>query len=62
MKDVKVTKEQFLAYYKVQQSGATNMFDTTTVSRLSGLDKPTILDIMKNYSTYFANISNMKKG
>lgn len=62
MKKITVTKEQFLAYYKVQESGATNMFDITTVSRLSGLDKPTILDIMKNYSDYFANISNLKGG
>lgn len=47
-----ITKKDFLAYLKVQRSGVTNMFDTATVSRLSGLPKNKILDIMKHYSEY----------
>lgn len=47
-----ITKKDFLAYLKVQRSGATNMFDTPVVKRLSGLSKDKILDIMKHYSKY----------
>lgn len=45
-----ITKEQFQAYVRVQKSGATNMFAVSTVEDLSGLDKDTILAIIKNYS------------
>ena len=44
-----VTKEQFERYVRVQMSGVTNMFDTTTVSRISGLQQKTIFKIMNNY-------------
>ena len=47
-----ITNEQFDRYEAVRQSGVTNMFDTRTVSMLSGLTKDEILDIMKNYSEY----------
>jgi len=47
-----ITKEKFLAYYSVQKSGVTNMFDVQTVSDYSGLDRSEILDIIKNYSKY----------
>ena len=46
------SKEDFQAYVVVQRSGATNMFDTNTVSDLSGLDRETIIDIMDNYAKY----------
>jgi len=49
-----VTKEQFLAFNEVRDSGATNMFDIKTVSELSGLDKDTILEIMKDYNALSA--------
>jgi hypothetical protein len=49
---MKITKQDFLAYQEVQFSGVTNMFDVVTVSKLSGLDRKKIIDIMKNYSVY----------
>ena len=49
---MKITKQDFLAYREVQFSGVTNMFDVITVSKMSGLDRDKIVDIMKNYSTY----------
>jgi hypothetical protein len=49
---MKVTKQDFLAYQEVQFSGVTNMFDVEVVSRLSGLSREKIIDIMKNYSVY----------
>ena len=47
-----VSKEQFLRYVRVQKSGVTNMWDVGRVSRLSGLGRDTIMDIMKNYGKY----------
>ena len=48
-KMTEITKELFEAYVDVQESGVTNMFDVRTVESLSGLDKGTIMSIMKNY-------------
>lgn len=45
-----ITKEEFIAYEDVRQSGVTNMFDVRMVGELSGLDRKTILEIMKRYS------------
>ena len=47
-----VTKEEFDAYTRVQQSGVTNMFDIKTVSELSGLTGPKIIEVMEKYSIY----------
>lgn len=47
-----VTREEFEAYEEVRQSGITNMFDVKTVEAHSGLDRETILAIMKCYSIY----------
>tara|TARA_R100000656_G_scaffold17370_1_gene16282 strand:- start:552 stop:725 length:174 start_codon:yes stop_codon:yes gene_type:complete len=47
-----VTKEEFNAYVSVQHSGVTNMFDVRTVSELSGLGRPKIIEIMEKYSIY----------
>lgn len=47
-----ITKQDFLDYEDVRESGVTNMFAVTTVSMLSGLSKEQIFDIMKNYSQY----------
>lgn len=46
-----ITKEEFWAYENVRRSGVTNMFDLVAVSRLSGLDRKTVLEIHKSYST-----------
>ena len=47
-----ITKEKFLAYVKVQESGVTNMFDVKYVCELSGLDKEEVVNIMQNYAEY----------
>lgn len=49
---MEITKEQFKSFVKVQKSGVTNMFDTKKVSELSGLDKLTIMEIVRNYLMY----------
>ena len=48
----KITKEDFQAYLKVQNSGKTNMFDLRNVVKLSGLTREAILEIMTNYRKY----------
>ncbi len=49
-----ITKEKFLAYFQVQKSGITNMWDVPKVVELSNdiLNEEDCLDIMKNYSKY----------
>jgi hypothetical protein len=47
-----ITKQDFLEYLRVQQSGKTNMFDLRNVVALSGLSREKILEIMTNYSKY----------
>ena len=46
---MKVTKQHFLAFEKVRESGATNMFDIGFVEHASGLDRETVLEIMRTY-------------
>ena len=46
-----ITKNEFSSYVGVQKSGVTNMFDVSTVSDYSGLNRQDIMTIMKNYST-----------
>ena len=46
---LEITKEEFLAYEAVRQSGITNMFMVSTVCDLSELDKDVVMEIMKNY-------------
>ena len=47
---MKVTKEQFEAYEDVRESGVTNMLNVTYVEQLSGLERPVIMVIMKQYT------------
>jgi len=47
-----ITETDFRAYEAVRLSGATNMFDVGVVEELSGLTRPQIIDIMKNYAVY----------
>jgi len=49
---VKITKQKFRDYVKVQKSGVTNMFNVKTVANLTGLTREECFDIMKNYATY----------
>jgi len=46
---VKITKEDFAAYARIQRSGVTNMLDIKMVKKLSGLSKEKILRIQENY-------------
>ena len=48
-----VTRDEFEAYTNVQHSGVTNMFDVRTVSELSGLGRPKIMEIMEKYDIYW---------
>lgn len=45
----KITRGQFETYERVRLSGATNMFDTRRVAKLSNLGMLSIHVIMKNY-------------
>lgn len=47
---MEITKKEFESYLKVRDSGAINMFDVRKVGELSGLDKDTIIQIMRNFS------------
>ena len=47
-----VTRDEFEAYTDVQHSGVTNMFDVKTVSELSGLSRPKLIEIMEKYDIY----------
>ncbi len=53
-----VTEEQFDAYVEIQMSGVTNMWAVNLVCELSGLEKETVMTIMKNY----ADIKKKYKG
>ncbi len=46
---MKITKEQFMRYEDVRQSGVTNMFDLKTVISLSGLSEVQVIEIQKQY-------------
>lgn len=58
---MEITKEQFEAYEKVRASGVTNMFDVAVVESLSGLEKETIMEIMKTYGTLMQKFPDVKK-
>ena len=49
--NMNITQDEFDAYEDVRESGVTNMFDVSTVSDYSGLNRQDIMTIMKNYST-----------
>ena len=55
-----ITKEKFLRYEGVRQSGITNMFDMRTVRYLTDLDREEIVEIMKEYSTLRERYINEK--
>ena len=57
---MEITKENFNDYKDVQMSGATNMFNVTNVSALSGLTKEQCFDIMKNYDEYEAKFTKQE--
>jgi len=56
-----VTKETFLKYEKVRQSGKYNMImDMNKVMYETGINYHDYLDIMANYSTYYNKYINEK--
>lgn len=55
-----ITKKQFDKYEQVRRGGTTNMWDTETVTFLSGLDKMTILEIINNYDKLNEKYSRKK--
>ena len=57
-----ITKDEFQAYEYVRESGVTNMFDVRNVQMLSGLDRETIMAIMKNYQELCTQYPEVKKG
>ena len=48
-KVIDITEEDFKAYEEVRIGGATNMFNISLVSDLSGLSRDKIIGIMDNY-------------
>lgn len=44
-----VTENEFKAFEEVRLSGQTNMFDLSNVEALSGVDRETLKEIIKNY-------------
>ncbi len=53
-----ITQDEFDAYEDVRQSGVTNMFDVSTVSDYSGLNRKQIIVIMQNYETLYDKYGN----
>lgn len=45
-----VTEDEFMAFERVRESGATNMNDVRAVCQLSGLSRMTVMRIMKDYT------------
>ena len=50
MVKTEITKDQFEAYVRVQNSGVTNMFDLKNVKALTGLSKEQVIAIMEQYN------------
>jgi len=46
---MEIGKNQYEAFEECRQSGITNMFLVSNVESVTGLDRDTILYIMKNY-------------
>lgn len=47
-----MTKEKFLAYEGVRQSGMLNMCNVSAVCDWTGLTRSEVVDIMSNYEKY----------
>lgn len=48
---MRITKQDFLDYESVRESGVTNMFLTRVVQELSGLSREKQSEIRKNYTS-----------
>ena len=49
---VKINKNKFLRYYKVQKAGTMNMYDLIKVMKSTRLTKGAIIEIQSNYRRY----------
>lgn len=56
-----ITKEMFMAYETVRRSGLTNMFMVPMVCNLSGLTRPEVLSIVKQYSQLKERYPDVRK-
>jgi len=56
-----ISEEDLQAYEDVRKSGATNMFAVNVVQDMSGLDRETILAIMKSYSELIKKYPNVRE-
>jgi hypothetical protein len=56
-----ITREQFMAYEEIRQSGITNMFDSRTVIEESDgyLDKEAVSTIMKGFGVNYTKLVEM---
>ena len=58
---INITREQFMAYEEIRQSGITNMFDSRTVIEESDgyLNKEAVSAIMKVFGVNYAKLMEM---
>ena len=58
---INITREQFMAYEEIRQSGITNMFDSRTVIEESDgyLDKEAVRSIMEGFGTNYTKLKEM---
>lgn len=56
-----IIKEQFEKYEAVRTSGVTNMWAVDVVASLSGLEKETIMEIMKTYGDLNKKFPDVRK-
>ena len=59
--ETEISREQFESYEDCRESGITNMFDVRYVSELTGLDRSTILTIMKTYNELMKKYPEVRK-
>ncbi len=55
---IEITQDDFNAYEEVRESGVTNMFDVSTVSDYSGLNRKQIIAIMQTYQELYDKYGN----
>jgi len=59
---MEITREEFRAYEEVRKSGATNMNHLSMVEGLSGLDRDTLIAIIKQYSDLMKQYPDVRGG
>ena len=56
-----ITKEEFEKFERVRESGATNMWDVSCVSYLSGLSREKIFEIIRRYGELIKKYPDVRK-